>query len=368
MSSGYWVGMIQPGTRVHNAAGGAVLRTAKQNEDISWTTEFDGWAHVSSSFGSGWVRSGDIYDRQWVSTAPSYSKAGRPTSLSVPGMAEGMAILTFSGATNGTNNGIRGYIIQSSDSNDGTTWGTWENFLEFDSTSGSGTFNVTVNPARGAYRKFRMRTKGAAGTSWYSDWSTETSAVRTNRAPLAPTVKVERITYSLKPTIVVELGAEPDGQAQSVYCDDELMDISGNKARLELSLGFGIHNLEIKVIDAMEAETIKSHTVEVKAANYARNINAGDFISSGAYKHTDEVRQLYTLVNAQRAFYQLDALAVPNTIGLYAQWKAQMETLMSGLDECMLVVGKAPKSRPSLVRSYPKAEIINFIRLYIAEV
>lgn len=109
-----------------------------------------------------------------------------PTSAIVPSISESTPSLTFSGAGAGTNNAISGYDIEYSDSTNGTTWGTWTELKSLTSTATSGTTSVAMNSTRGRYRKYRIRTKGAAGASFYSGWK-ETGAVKYNSLPTAPT-------------------------------------------------------------------------------------------------------------------------------------------------------------------------------------
>ncbi len=111
---------------------------------------------------------------------------GPPTSVTIsPSVAETDAALTWSGATGGGANAITGYEIAYSDSPDGENWGAWQPPAIVPSSSGSGSRAVDLPPTRGHYRRFRIRTRGALGSLYYSDWATSGS-VRKNVLPSPP--------------------------------------------------------------------------------------------------------------------------------------------------------------------------------------
>ena len=94
---------------------------------------------------------------------------GAPTFCSVsPILAEGNVTLSWSGASSGISNAISSYEIQYSDSTDNTTWGAWAALTTVTTTASSGSVAVAPPPTRGNYRRFQVRTRGAAGASYYS--------------------------------------------------------------------------------------------------------------------------------------------------------------------------------------------------------
>ena len=115
---------------------------------------------------------------------------GAPTSLAVnTTLSEGNITLSWSGATGGINNAITGMELQYCDSADGINWGEWQALSVVAGSAGSGSLSASPPSARGNYRKFRARTRGAAGSSYYSGWKESTNTLRKNRAPGAPTVQ-----------------------------------------------------------------------------------------------------------------------------------------------------------------------------------
>ena len=114
------------------------------------------------------------------------SATGAPTNATVPAVSEGAATLSYSGAYSGANNAITGYEIQYADSANGSSWGAWNALKTVSNTGTSGTTSVDISATRGAYRKYRIRTRGAAGAAYYSAWK-ESNVVRKNSVPSAPT-------------------------------------------------------------------------------------------------------------------------------------------------------------------------------------
>lgn len=122
-----------------------------------------------------------------INWASRTTDAGAPTSCSVSStLAEGNVTLSWSGAKAGTNNAISSYEIQYSDSTDNSTWGSFIALTTVSSSATSGSLSVAPPTTRGNFRRFRIRTRGAAGSDYYSDWKISTNSVRKNILPSAP--------------------------------------------------------------------------------------------------------------------------------------------------------------------------------------
>lgn len=101
-----------------------------------------------------------------LSSALLTTAAGAPTVCSVSStVAEGNVTLSWSGASGGTNNAISSYEIQYSDSSNNSTWGSWTALTTVTTTATSGSVSVAPPATRGNYRRFQVRTRGAAGES-----------------------------------------------------------------------------------------------------------------------------------------------------------------------------------------------------------
>ena len=127
-----------------------------------------------------------------------YSNCVAPTTCSVnTTVSEDNVTLSWSGAAGGgTGNTISSYEIQYCESSNNSSWGTWTALAIPTSTSTSGTRSVAPPSTRGYYRKFRIRTRGTAGSSYYSGWKESTNSVRKATLPGAPTTCSLDITLS----------------------------------------------------------------------------------------------------------------------------------------------------------------------------
>lgn len=119
-----------------------------------------------------------------LSSALLITACTAPTACSVnQTIAEGNVTLSWSGASGGTNNAISSYEIQYSDSSNNSTWGSWTALTTVTTTATSGSVSVAPPPTRGNYRRFQVRTRGSAGSSYYSGWKISTNSVRKNTPP-----------------------------------------------------------------------------------------------------------------------------------------------------------------------------------------
>ncbi len=117
--------------------------------------------------------------------------ASAPTSCSLSStLAEGNVTLSWSGAKAGTNNAISSYEVQYSDSTNNTTWGSWIALTTVSTLATSGSLSVAPPTTRGNFRRFRIRTRGTAGSAYYSGWKVSTNTVRKNTLPSAPTTAI----------------------------------------------------------------------------------------------------------------------------------------------------------------------------------
>ncbi len=135
--------------------------------------------------------------------------AGAPTSCSLSStLAEGNVSLSWSGAKAGTNNAISFYEIQYSDSTDNSTWGSWTALTTVTTSATSGSLSVAPPVTRGNFRRFRIRTCGTAGSSYYSNWKVSTNSVCKNTLPTAPsTVVASPEIYSNETITLIWSGA-----------------------------------------------------------------------------------------------------------------------------------------------------------------
>lgn len=124
----------------------------------------------------------------------AYTVCGAPSTVSVSASktTDNAVTLSWTGASGGTENAISSYLVQYCDSPDGKTWGAWVDYWTVSTSAGNGSISVALPEARN-YRKFRIRTQGTAGSSYYSGFAESAAILRcaTPSAPGSPSVTPE---------------------------------------------------------------------------------------------------------------------------------------------------------------------------------
>lgn len=107
------------------------------------------------------VRTG--YDATLTIEYEEYTRCGAPTKVSIQQERTAAAtnVLSWSGASAGSNNQITGYFVQYTDSADGVTWDGWHEGGGISTSATSGSTTVSM-PAANMYRKWRVWTIGTA--------------------------------------------------------------------------------------------------------------------------------------------------------------------------------------------------------------
>ncbi|WP_255575492.1 phage tail protein [Caproiciproducens faecalis] len=142
-----------------------------------------------TQFGIWTIDTFDVYSVEKISNSIycDVTACGAPTVCSVSAaLAEGNVTLSWSGASDGAGNAITSYEIQYCDSSNNINWGDWTALMTVNTTSTSNSVSVSPPVTRGNYRQFRVRTQGAAGESYYSDWTVSSNTVRKNTLPTPP--------------------------------------------------------------------------------------------------------------------------------------------------------------------------------------
>lgn len=87
--------------------------------------------------------------------------------------------LSWGAGSAGTNNSVTGYDVQRRESTDGNNWGSWENVPDSPVTTTE--MNVSPPNTAGNYYQYQVRTRGSAGSNYYSGWVTGTTGETTLR-------------------------------------------------------------------------------------------------------------------------------------------------------------------------------------------
>ena len=190
--------------RVRNVS----VNCASTSGNVNQSVRFQVWSDGEAQIIAGTI---DNSAHTVLSLPMLVTAATAPTTASVsPTISEGNAVLSWSGAAGGLNNSITGYDIEFSDSTNNSAWGAWQFLGTVTSTATS--VNAWVNPSatRGNFRRYRVRTRGSAGSSFFSGWRTSSNSVRRNTTPNAPTaVSASPVVYSDEVVTLAWSGASP---------------------------------------------------------------------------------------------------------------------------------------------------------------
>ena len=155
---------------------------------------------LSVSYNGSRITSLSVSAKITSNNTASATDCSAPTSVTVASTSAdpgGKVTLRWSGAKPGTANSITGYDIQKREY-DGESWGSWTSASpsSVSSTSTSSSASVTISSIPGNLTQFRVRTKGSAGSSYYSGWSSASSSVTSSvDAAVPPTVTLDRSWY-----------------------------------------------------------------------------------------------------------------------------------------------------------------------------
>ena len=106
-----------------------------------------------------------------------YTACGAPTSPAVSAtLSRGAVTLSWGAGSAGTNNSVTGYDVEQRESTDGSSWGSWATVSGSPVTGTS--LDVTPPGTVGSYYQYRVRTRGSAGSDYYSGWVTSTNTLR----------------------------------------------------------------------------------------------------------------------------------------------------------------------------------------------
>ena len=102
---------------------------------------------------------------------------GAPTSPAVSQtLSRGAVTLSWGAGSGSANNSVTGYDVQRRESTDGSNWGSWATVSGSPVTGTS--LSVMPPDTVGSYYQYRVRTRGSAGSDYYSGWVTSTNTLR----------------------------------------------------------------------------------------------------------------------------------------------------------------------------------------------
>lgn len=123
-----------------------------------------------------WQRTDEDYAQFTINYNPT-TNVSAPTSPSVSTtLSRGAVTLSWGAGSAGTNNSVTGYDVERRESADGSSWGSWATVSGSPVTGTS--LDVTPPGTVGNYYQYRVRTRGSAGSGYYSGWVTSTNTLR----------------------------------------------------------------------------------------------------------------------------------------------------------------------------------------------
>lgn len=341
----------------------------------------------NNSTSNDWALSSVILTIDYIEPPPAYTPATAPSNASVsPAVSEGDATLTFSGAAGGVANGITGYEIQYAESADGFTWGAWNALKVQALISASGTIAVAPSGTRGTYRKYQMRTQGAAGASYYSAWKAVSGTVRRNSAPAAPGITAPAAAatiYNSKPRILATVGSDANSHAQTIAVSGYTPSSTGNQAvgkkiilRRSSTLSAGSQSISAVSTDSLgvaSSATTRSFTYAVPSWTDP-TLTAGTTPIKAAH-----INELRTAINNVRAYYGMAAYSWAQTITAgstsLAGWTSHVTELRTAIDQIVAVVNGWDTANSTndislpawiaITENKPTAAVINQLRAAI---
>ena len=183
-----WSGWSDLGSKAMTTSSGSSARdmSAKVSRGhyVQFAIRTQGTA--GSSYYSGWTFSNAIQRQPYTPCNPP------STFTATPNPFEDTVKFSWSGASGGISNAISSYYIQYSTTQDNITWDDWVGLKTVTSTSASGSYSVDMSSKvlRGKNVRFRIRTQGSAGSSFYSGYKTYSYITRQAYTKCEPPVDI----------------------------------------------------------------------------------------------------------------------------------------------------------------------------------
>lgn len=329
-----------------------------------WETESNGMVRIRSPE-AGWMYRHNLSDIQPIYKTVT-DGCTPPSSVTLDTDAR---VLRITGGAGGDLNTLEGWGVSHRERNvGGTEWGVWSG----DAVSAIAEVSVTVNA--GKVRQFRVRTRGSAGSGYYSSYVECVTLLSGNTPTGTPKAELpgeNATTASATPVMKINCPADSEGDALTLM---RRIDNGGWTSAAGLTgaggvvydrlpaLAGGRHTIHYKLVDANGAESAEDGTVlTVVAMRWGRAISTGAVIANAAISHQSEIKDMLKAVNQQRAFYGLPEMKLPGAIGRFADWKAQMEVMQSAIAEAYAHAGQGAPAWTA-VPGCPAAAVINEIR------
>lgn len=213
---------------------------------------------------------GSGYYSGWTVSSNSVRKNTPPEKASVltasPSVySEGPITLTWSGASGGTSP-IKGYMLASKTSTDGSTWTSWNVLENFDLSASSGTRTAAASTTPGTYTKYGLWTIDTLDV--YSAEQVSNTILCVAAACDEPTISAPKAgasTYNPNPRVLLTTGAQPDEQVAQVKIGAESWQDGVNNP--SLFSPSGTVGGSAAVMFKAESQTVGAKTLTVRCVN-----------------------------------------------------------------------------------------------------
>ena len=288
-----------------------------------------------------------------------------PSVLALDAQAKTLAI---SGGSGGDLNAWTGFGISWRERKiSSAEWGAWsaENVVQ------SRTVQVTVNG--GMVRQFRVRTRGAAGSAYFSSWVVCGTLLNGNTAAGTPVVLAPvsgAATCAPAPVIKVECPPDADGDAMTLERSvdggewQRAAELSGSGGIVcdETEVPEGTHTIQYRLVDA-NGEAGGTDSVGFTRAGmlWKRAIHPGDIIANPQISFVADILEMQERINLILAFYGMNEMALPGTPGRLGDWALQLSAMQNAVDECRALTGRGAYGFAA-ASAWPHAQEINQLR------
>ena len=288
-----------------------------------------------------------------------------PSALMLDAQAKTLAI---SGGSGGDLNAWTGFgICWRERKISSTEWGTWSD----EAVVQSRTVQVTVSS--GMVRQFRVRTRGAAGSAYFSAWVVCGALLNGNTAAGTPVILLPVSGASicaLAPVVKVECPPDPDGDAMTLERSvnggawQAAAGLSGSGGTVcdAIAAEEGTYTIQYRLVDANgDAGGTDSVSFTRIGMTWKRALRPGEIIASREISFVADILEMQQRIDLIRAFYGMNEMVMPGTPGRFADWAAQLTAMQDAVDECRLLTGRGAYGFES-PSAWPHAQQINMLR------
>lgn len=311
-----------------------------------------------------------------VWTAPTAPTVQISATTANPGTE---VALSWSGASDGTNNPISAYNVYQS---------TGADYTLLETKAASVSSMVCTVGAAGTTTYYKVVAVGTK--SGYDSADSNIVSVTANSKPSTPAILHpgnNAVTYNVSPRFILQAQVDAGRGSYDIMVSvdsgtpETIETISeGDSSEVILqygsSLSLGSHTFEFTLSDgAGSVSDPTSVTITIGNTSWARTIARGVSIANTSISHQQEILQLYQQVNQILSYFGEESITIPELvgstnpspgpgkIGMFSAWGSQMADLQGALGSVFTVIGETPTAwTQATAGMIPTASVIAEIR------